>query len=417
MLIKKLTRKYFPLFLVLLLMAGCAESAPKTSETAAPSSEPAEESSEAESAAETAAPETSAPEQSSRDDSAFRGIWLAYDEYAALGLSTLTGKAICRDNADRFLEEAEKYGINTIFLHARAFDDAFWPSSSFHATKYLGADERLTAAEACEKTDPFGIFLEEAHKHGMEVHAWLNPYRIDRDYYYDPGEEASTERVLLAVQELLDYESSGEKVDGIHMDDYFYHALKGYYKPGDLSHPYAIVDSEENKPAEGDYHVVTAKEKRDHVNAMVKKVCALVHEHGRTFGISPAGNYDNDMKDGVDIDTWLTEEGYLDYIIPQIYWSNQWGEDGNVTMFTDRLDQFLGKRKNSARFYVGLALYRTDIANANNDPGWDRKHTNLSEQIAELTEKGADGYVLFSAQYLYRKCAAEELKLLLNARN
>jgi len=119
----------------------------------------------------------------------------------------------------------------------------------------------------------------------------------------------------------------------------------------------------------------------------------------------------------VDIDTWLTEEGYLDYIIPQIYWSNQWGEDGAVTMFTDRLDQFLGKRKNSARFYVGLALYRTDIANANNDPGWDRKHTNLSEQIAELTEKGADGYVLFSAQYLYRKCAAEELKLLRNAQN
>lgn len=66
---------------------------------------------------------------------------------------------------------------------------------------------------------------------------------------------------------------------------------------------------------------------------------------------------------------------------------------------------------------MGLALYRTDIANANNDPGWDRKHTNLSEQIDELTKKGADGYVLFSAQYLYRKCAAEELKLLLRGQN
>ena len=73
--------------------------------------------------------------------------------------------------------------------------------------------------------------------------------------------------------------------------------------------------------------------------------------------------------------------------------------------------------RNGARSYVGLALYRTDIANANNDPGWDLKHTNLSEQIAELTEKGADGYVLFSAQYLYRKCAAEELKFLMDAQN
>ena len=120
------------------------------------------------------------------------GIWLAYDEYAALWLSPLTGEKMYLDNADRF--------------------------------------------------------LEEAHRYGMQVHAWLNPYRVSRDYYYDPGEEESIDRILLAVAELLDYESSGEKVDGIHIDDYFYHALKGYYKPDHADEPYAIVDSEENKP-------------------------------------------------------------------------------------------------------------------------------------------------------------------------
>ena len=286
MFLKKTGLIIISLLLLSAQMAGCAHT-PQTAETAEkPSSATVQGSSV--SAAEDTVP--------------MRGIWLAYDEYAALGLSTLTGEKMYRDNADRFLEEAQKYGINTIFLHARAFDDAFWRSNSFHASKYLGADESLTAAEAYKAFDPFGVFMEEAHRYGMQVHAWLNPYRVSRNYYYDPGEEESIDRVLLAVTELLDYESSGEKVDGIHIDDYFYHALKGYYKLGHVNEPYAIVDSEENKP-----------------------------------------------------------------------------ED------------------------------------ANNDPGWGKKSTILTEQIEELTRKGADGYVFFSAQYLIRSCAEEELGNLMSS--
>ena len=132
---------------------------------------------------------------------------------------------------------------------------------------------------------------------------------------------------------------------------------------------------------------------------MVREIYRIVSEAGSAFGISPAGNYENDMKAGADIDTWLSEEGYLDYIIPQIYWSNQWGDDGNTTMFSDRVDLFLSKKKNHAQFYVGLGLYRTMAGNAVRDPGWGNKSTNLAEQIAELDSKGILGYVFFSAQY------------------
>ena len=162
-------------------------------------------------------------------------------------------------------------------------------------------------------------------------------------------------------------------------------------------------------PETGKYAVVTPAEKRENVNKMVKELCRVVHEAGRTFGISPGGNYDNDMNDGADIDTWLSEEGYIDYIVPQIYWSNQYGEDGDTTMYTDRLNLFLEKRKNKADFYVGLALYKTEEGRAAGDPGWKMKSTNLAEQIAELESKGADGYVLFSARYLFESCAAQEL--------
>lgn len=343
------------------------------------------------------------------DNVPMRGIWLTYREYEALGLTILESETSFRNNADTLLEEAQKYGINTVFLHARAFDDAFWRSPNFRASKYVSADESLTAAEAYAEYDPFGVFLEEAHKYGIEVHAWLNPYRVSLDYYYDPADDASIERMLLAVRELLAYESAGEKIDGIHIDDYFYHARNGYFRPGNPSDKYAIVGSEGARPKSGKYHVVTSAEKRTNVNKMVKKVYSVVTDAGSTFGISPTGNYDNDMRDGADIDTWLSQDGYIDYIIPQIYWTNQWGNDGHTRMFTNRLDQFLAKRKNDARFYVGLALYRAAETQGKSDPGWRWKKTNLAEQIAELEKKGADGYVLFSSQYLFKSAAAQEL--------
>ena len=151
------------------------------------------------------------------------GVWLAYEDYGKLGLTVLDGEEAYREAAENFLSDMDTCGINTVFLHERAFDDAFWKSPTFHASRYLGGDESLTAAEAYP-FDPAGIFLEEAHERGISVHAWLNPYRVSRSYYYDPAEDASTERVLTAVRELMEFESGGETFDGIHLDDYFYHA-------------------------------------------------------------------------------------------------------------------------------------------------------------------------------------------------
>lgn len=349
-----------------------------------------------------------------KKDNQMRGIWFSYRDYAELGLSVSLEEEAYRKNVDRFLDEASKYRINTVFLHARAFNDAFWRSRSFKASKYLGGDEFLTAWEAYDEYDPFGVFLEEAHKYGVEVHAWLNPYRVSHDYYHDPADEDSTKIILVAVRELLELESSGEKIDGIHLDDYFYHADRGYYKPGAPNDRYAVVSSEGERPSDGQYLVVTPEEKRENINRMVRQVYNLVSNADRTFGISPAGNYENCMNSGADIDAWLSEEGYVDYIMPQIYWTNQWGGGGNVTMFSDRLDLFLEKKKNNTKFYVGLALYKTDGADGG-DPGWTRKDTNLMEQIAELEDKDTDGYVFFSAQYLFKDCARDELSWLAKA--
>ncbi len=339
-------------------------------------------------------------------DSQLRGVWISYEDFAPLGLSRKT-EAQYRENAVKFLNTVKGYGVNTVFFHARAFDDATWKSATFHASSYL-VDENRAAKKASEAYDydPLGVFLEETHKQGMEFHAWLNPYRISTKYFYDPGVASSQNRILTAVDELLTYD-----LDGIHFDDYFYHASKGYCTVENPSDYYSIIAKESESHSLDDSIVVPAKNKRMNVNQIVLAVHKKTAQKGKLFGISPQGNYDNDMVSGADVDTWMTDtqNQYIDYIIPQIYWSNQWGKDGSTTMYSDRLDLFLGKKKNSVKFYVGLALYRTGIGGDNDTIGWTTKDTNLVEQIKELQSKKADGYVYFSAMDFYKNHAAKEL--------
>ena len=335
-----------------------------------------------------------------------RGVWISYGDFEPLGLSQKTEEEY-RANTVKFLQDVKAYGVNTIYYHARAFDDASWKSATFNASAYL-VDKKKAAKKAAEvyEYDPLGVFLEETHKQGMTFHAWLNPYRISTNYFYDPAELSSQNRILTAVDELLAYD-----IDGIHFDDYFYHAAKGYCTVEAPKTYYSIVAKEGQDYACDDYKVVSAKNKRKYVNEIVTAVHKKTSEKGKLFGISPQGNYDNDMASGADIDTWLTDTNneYIDYVVPQIYWSNQWGSDGKTTMYSDRLDLFLGKRTNNIKFYVGLALYKTGQGAEGDTIGWTGKDTNLVEQIKELQTKKADGYVYFSAQDFYDSHAEKEL--------
>ena len=318
-----------------------------------------------------------------------KGVWLSFGDYARLGLTISEGEEAYRKNAELFLTNMAQYGINTVYLHVRAFDDAFWKSSSFRASGYVGGDESLTAEEAYP-FDPAGVFLEEAANLGISVHAWINPYRVSRSYYLDPADPGTLERIMTAVYELLDL-----GFDGIHMDDYFYHAPSGYISPGAPEKPYSLR--------------ISPEEKRAHVNDLVRLIYAAAHERDKEFGISPAGNYVNAMNNGADIDTWLSEPGYIDYLVPQIYWTNMFGSGGHTALFSERLNAFLDRRSNSdVKIYVGLALYRAG-SQIPGDPGWHLSNTNIRDQVQELKVKECDGYVFFSASSFYEPVIQEEL--------
>ncbi len=318
-----------------------------------------------------------------------RGIWLSYNDYAKLGMYNVDEEAYIK-HVDAFLDTASEYSFNTVFLHVRSHDDAIWMSKTFPASPYMTpeADREVPAAETYAY-DPLELFLQEAASYDIEVHAWMNPYRISLTEYLDPGKAANQKRVKKAVKELAKYD-----IAGIHFDDYFYHSQGGYLKNYKSKKPY-----ERN---------IAPEKKRANVNKLVKSVCTLCHNKGLVFGISPQGNYDNDMNSGADVSTWLSQDGYVDYLAPQIYWTNDYGPEGGTAMYTERLNQFDGLRTNSnVRMYAGLGLYRCGV-DFSYDHGWIRSNKNMKKQIKEAKNAGWNGYIMFSAAYLYNKETAKE---------
>lgn len=333
--------------------------------------------------------------RAAQTDSEVRAIWLAYVDFSSLGLKT-NSESVFRSKASSFLSKAKTNNINTVYFHVRAFDDAAWKSKTFKASSYLTSKAKSgkTAADTYS-FDPLKVMVELTHAKGMELHAWMNPYRIDMNYYWNPAYASSTKRIQIAVKEVMAYD-----VDGIHFDDYFYHAKKGY-------------KNRDNKNILSVSKDPSAKNKRKYVNKMVKAVYSTVKaENSKAqFGISPQGNLDNCRSAGADIDAWLSDDGYLDYIVPQIYWTDQWGSSGKTSMYSDRLKAWTKLNKNGADMYIGLASYRTGIT-ASDDPGWSRKSTNLATQLNLLRAGGCEGYALFSAKDLYRSGAQDELNYL-----
>lgn len=303
-----------------------------------------------------------------------RAVWLAYVDFKELGLHN-QDEAHFRENAQAFFDEAVKNSINTVYFHVRAFRDASYPSKQFPMSKYIWDREEPIPY------DPLAIMLELAGKNHMELHAWLNPYRghtLDEEIL-DPAAETSTEEILSSVREIL----TNYQVAGIHFDDYF-------YKEGS--------------------DLPTA-EKKANVNNMVRAVYEQVKECGEhfQFGISPAGNIGYCESIGADIHTWLSEDGYVDYIVPQIYWTDEHSAKWRPKMFTDTLDEWIAANERTIPLYAGLALYRTG-KEAEDDPGWAKHSDLLAGQVAQLREKQCGGFALFSAKDFFRQGAQKELE-------
>lgn len=312
-----------------------------------------------------------------------RAVWVSFFEYEGAGLKNKS-ESVFRQNADKMFQRIRDNGCNTVFFHVRAFDDAIWPSDNFEFSSYMGKYE--------PDYDPLEILVESAHKYGLSFHAWMNPYRITQKKVYDPSQQSTKSRILLAVKEVID----GYPVDGIHFDDYFY--------PGSSHKQYKK------------YASVSKKKKMENVNTMIRSVYDMVKEKSDTlqFGISPAGNVEYCEAVGADVKTWMSTSGYIDYIVPQIYWSNSYKLAGKMTkLFDERLREWKRLNTGNITMYIGLGLYRGGMKDRS-DRGWSRSSKVVASQISKTRRSSKiSGYALFSYESLYKKACRKEVKNML----
>ena len=344
------------------------------------------------------------PKQANIEESK-RACWISYIDIQKY-LSD-KNEAAFRAKVHAMYNTVKKNGMNTVIVHARAMGDAFYPSEYFPYSEYLSKNRKQPTY------DPYEILVSAAHDEGLKFEAWVNPYRISigtettesfmqTPYYVqyqsmiieyesesgtclslDPENVEAQQLVVDGVSEIM----TRYPVDGIHFDDYF-------YIPG-------MKDS------------CSVEEKKQAVNKLVHSVYCVIKEKNKDceFGISPAGNPDYARSQGADIDTWVSEEGYIDYIMPQIYWTDHYRtESGEVQMFSERSLQWMQLRTNPhIKLYIGLALYRAGEV-SDTDVGWSMQNNNLAEQWSRSDGMGYDGFALFRYAYLEESSAQTELE-------
>lgn len=321
-------------------------------------------------------------------DEEFRAVWIAYYDFDD---SRGSDRESFRKYAARMFDNAADMGMNAVVVHVRPFSDAMYKSKYYPWSKYASGVQGTSPGY-----DPLEIMVEEAHARNLEIHAWLNPYRItssgtdieklaksnparkwlsnsktsdDRNVlayggalYYNPSKSAVRKLIINGVKEIV----SNYDVDGIHFDDYFYPSLKmSEYETVFDAPEYEEYAAKRRESGKKPMSIVDWRKKN--VNTLVKGVYSAVKDINPdvVFGISPGGfiDYFDDVNRWyVDYRTWLSKPGYVDYICPQIYWSFN---SLNTYPFMETLVKWSDAvRLDSVKLYIGIPAYKMNSKNS-----------------------------------------------------
>lgn len=336
-----------------------------------------------------------------------KAVWISYIELYD-HLFGKNGKDF-RELFGGMLDNCRSIGINTVYVHVRAFGDAYYYSELFPFTKRLSG----TAGKRTEY-DPLEIMLSEAHKRGMSFHAWTNPMRLGSDsdmasvsqdcpigrwyagaekgryivnvngtWYLNPAYEEVRKLIGDGVREIV----SGYDVDGVHIDDYFY--------------PTTDTAFDKDAFAESGMTDLAAFRIKNCSN-MVKEIYTAVHECGTAvFGAAPQGNNANNLKMlYADVREWCSG-GYVDYFTPQIYY----GFESTGVPFAACVDEWSEITAGTkTKLYAGLAVYKAGCEDKWAGSGkyeWQNTDTMLKRQTEYADEHGCGGIALYSYAYLF----------------
>jgi uncharacterized lipoprotein YddW (UPF0748 family) len=376
------------------------------------------------------------PIQPEQQHQPVRGVWLAtvsrldWPPVSSVNLSNAENRVEQQQNAlTQKLDKLKSLGINTVFFQVKPDGTALWSSRilpwSDMLTGKIGEDPGY---------DPLQFMLDEAHKRGMKVHAWFNPYRVSvntkpstvtelnrtltlhpasvfvlhRDwirtasdrFVLDPGIPEARDWITSIVAEVV----ARYPVDGVQFDDYFYAETPG-----------STLNDNQTFKRYGQGFASKADWRRHNTQALIEQVSHTIKQLNPNveFGVSPAGVWRNLSHDPAGSDTrgaaaydeayadtrrWV-QQGLLDYIAPQLYWPFS-----RQAARYDVLAKWWAEvvKPTNTRLYIGIALYKVGEP-SKNEPDWTIKggvpelknQIDLNESVPQI-----NGTILFRENYL-----------------
>ena len=345
-----------------------------------------------------------------------RGVWLATVFNIDYPSRATTDDSVLRNEAIQVLDNIQAMGFNAVFLQVRPTSDAIYPSEIFPWSHWLTGTQGVAPNNGF---DPLAFFIEEAHKRGIELHAWLNPYRItstradndrlapsnpavrypeltvlhaDGRLYFNPGMPAARQLIIDGIAEIL----RNYNVDGIHLDDYFY--------PSESD---GAFPDHETFQRYGTGFDNIADWRRHNNTELIKGIQAVVREirPDAAFGVSPFGIWANRGQHPAGSDTrgndshfrmfadtrlWV-QQGYLDYIMPQLYWHIGFEIADYETLLAWWTDVVQGT---GVRLYIGMGAYRV----VGVEPGnrWYGSQEIRRQMAMNRQNSSVSGYVMFT---------------------
>ncbi len=337
-----------------------------------------------------------------------RAVWLSYLDLKPMLLTSAdksVGEQQFTENIGKAFDNIQSLGLNTVIAQVRPFGDALYDSELF-PWSYLAA-----GTEGKDPGfDPLEIMVEQAHRRGLRLEAWVNPYRIRNSATNQPMSKSNPAQAMLQSGDAIRYNGAvtynpaskkaqklivdgvreiveGYDVDGIHFDDYFYPTTDAEFD----AKSYQAYQKSGGKAKLADW-------RRSNVNQLVKAVYQAVKEADAevVFGISPQGNMENNYdKQFIDVKTWLTQDGYLDYICPQIYF----GFQNKTCPYAETVEAWSDLIENDVKLYVGLAPYKLGLEDTYAGKGkweWTRSGTILSRMVETARDEDHyQGFALF----------------------
>ena len=303
-------------------------------------------------------------------------------------------------------------GLNCVIVQVRPFGDAMYKSELFPWSHLITGTQGKDPG-----FDPLAIMVNEAHSRALAIEAWVNPYRVqlnektpeklaksnparthaewtlpsDGGLYYNPALPEVQKLIVDGTMEII----NNYAVDGIQFDDYFYPTTDAAF---DTESYLALADGRE-----------LSEWRRENVNTLVKSVYDAIKaaKPAVQFGISPQGNNDQNYNAQYsDVALWLSTPGYVDYIMPQVYWGYGYTlQNGSDRFAFEKVTQEWANmpRDATVSLAIGLGAYRIGVGDGgqNDQTQWESGH-NLADMLDTLSmTPGIEGFAIYRYEQLF----------------